>query len=171
MYRQHWRDIMTNLEQQLAAFEPVKRLIDPGPILNKAEKCKQDDPSLWVLNTRRFWANIPEMVALDIRIGQAKRWIDRWLLRDIPEDWYVDYRICRASASAADREHPNLRHLGTITRIVDCSNGHEIMEELEARSLPELYVLIVAWMHEHSEHEKALRAIRRNQLRNSQTKR
>ena len=158
---------MTDLERQLAAFEPIKSLIDPGPRLTKAEKCRDDAPSLWVLNTTRFWENIPEFVALDIRVGQAKRWIDRWLLRDVPEDWYIDYHCCRASASASDRYHPNLRHLGTITRIVDCRNGHETMEELEGRSLAELYALIVAWMHEHSEHEKQLRAIRRNQLRNS----
>ena len=148
---------MTDLERQLATFEPVKELIDPARNLVKAETKKHDDPSLWVLHTGHFWANIPENTALDIRIGQAKRWIDRWLLRDVPVDWTFDCHWCRSSTD----DYPTLRHLATIIRTTDCRDGPDMTEELEDRSLPELYARVVAWMHEHSEHEKNLRAIRR----------
>ncbi len=155
---------MTELERQLAVFEPVAKLIDPGRRLAKAEKCGQDAPSLWVYHVRNFWQNIPESTALAIRVAQAKGWIDRWLLRDVSEIWTLEIHWCRASASSSDKDNPKLRHIAMIVRTSDCRDGPDIQEELEGRSLPELYVLIVAWMHEHSEHEKNLRAIRRNAL-------
>ncbi len=68
---------MSTIQDQLALFtDDIVMAIDPGRCLWKI--IKPEDPELsWAWRGYSF-SNVPPRVALDIRLGQARRWLEVW---------------------------------------------------------------------------------------------